>query len=119
MSFGKRKFAHFCIKLSLPIIADSQNFVTHLHKTSLKSKILHVQFKHPFCRAQSLLQFGENQKSILFFYPKLWNFENSKTSNLKVHTKEKMTVKEKNHVSTPFKQTFKIAKMLEKSSRIM
>ena len=50
--------------------------VTHLHKTSHKSRFLHVEFKNPFCRAQSVLQFGENQKSILFFYPKLWNFEN-------------------------------------------
>ena len=32
--------------------------VTHLHKTSLKSRFLHVEFKNPFCRAQSVLQFG-------------------------------------------------------------
>ena len=70
-------------------------YVIHLHKTSLKSRFLHVEFKIPFCRAQSVLQFGENQKFILFFYLKLWNFENSKTSNLKAHNNEKMAVKEK------------------------
>ena len=53
-------------------------YVTHLHKTSLKSRFLHVELKIPFCRVQSVLQFGENQKSILFFYLKLLNFENSK-----------------------------------------
>ena len=31
----------------------------------------------PICRVQSVLQIGENQKSISFFYQKLWNFENS------------------------------------------
>ena len=51
-------------------------YVTHLHKTSLKSPFLHVEFNIPLGRVQSLLQIGENQKSILFFYPKLWNFEN-------------------------------------------
>ena len=34
-----------------------------------------------FVRAQSVLQIGENQKSVLFFYPKLWNFEYSKASS--------------------------------------
>ena len=37
---------------------------------------LHVKFNIALCRVQSLLQIGENQKSVLFFYPKLWNFEN-------------------------------------------
>ena len=51
--------------------------VTHLHETSLMSRYLHVEFNIPICRVQSVLQIGENQKSILFFYLKLWNFENS------------------------------------------
>ena len=44
------------------------------------------------CRAQSVLQNGENQKSILFFYPRLWTV---KISNLKDYNNEKMAVKEK------------------------
>ena len=51
--------------------------VTYLHKTSLMSPFLHVELKKTLCRVQSVLQIGENQKSILLFYPKLWNFENS------------------------------------------
>ena len=47
-------------------------------KTSLMSRFLHVEFNIPLCRVQSVLQIGENQKSILFFYPKLCNFENNK-----------------------------------------
>ena len=43
-----------------------------------------------------MLQNGENHKSILIFYPNLWNFETGeKTSNLKAHNNEKMEVKEK------------------------
>ena len=41
-----------------------------------------------------MLQSGENQKSILFFYLKLWNFENSENINLEAHNNEKMAVKE-------------------------
>ena len=74
--------------------------VTHLHKTSLKSRFLHVEFKNPFCRAQSVLQFGENQKSILFFYPKLWNFENSENNQiLKPIIMRKWPLKKKYHIS--------------------
>ena len=46
--------------------ARNQSYVT----------ILHVEFYKPLCRAQPVQQIGENQKSILFFYPKLWNFKN-------------------------------------------
>ena len=42
-----------------------------LHETSLMSQFLHVEFYTPLCRVQAVLQIGENQKSILFFYPKL------------------------------------------------
>ena len=52
-------------------------FVTHLHKTSLMSQFSLVQFNIPLCREQSVLQIGENQRSVLFFCLKLWNFENS------------------------------------------
>ena len=52
-------------------------YVTYLHKTSLMSQFLHVQFNIPLCRAQSVLQSGKKQKSVLYLYPKLWNFENS------------------------------------------
>ena len=51
--------------------------VTHLHETSLKSGFIHVEFVTSLCRSQSVLQIAENQKSILFFYLKLWNFEHS------------------------------------------
>ena len=34
-------------------------------KQSLISRFLHVEFKIPLCRAQRVLQIGENQKSIL------------------------------------------------------
>ena len=53
-------------------------YVTHLHETSLMSRFVHVEFNIALCRVQFVLQIGENQKSILFFYPKLWNFENSR-----------------------------------------
>ena len=33
-----------------------------------------------------------------------------KTSNLKAHNNEKMAVKEKKHISTSFKRTFKLKK---------
>ena len=46
-------------------------------------------------RVQSVLQIGENQKSILFFYPKLWNFKTVKILNPKEHNSEKMPIKEK------------------------
>ena len=69
--------------------------MTHLHKTSLMLQFSHVEFNIPLCRVQSVLQIGENQKSVLFFYPKLWNFETVKTSNLKAHDNEKMAGKEK------------------------
>ena len=69
--------------------------MTYLHETSLMSQFLHVEFNTPLGRVQSVLQIGENQKSILFFFPKLWNFENSETSNLKAHNDEKMEVKGK------------------------
>ena len=59
------------------------------------SRFLHVVFNKALCRVESVLQIGENQKSILFFYPKLWNFENSETSNLEAHNNEKMAVQEK------------------------
>ena len=36
-------------------------------------------------------------------------FKIVKTSNLKAHNNEKMAVKEKNHISTSFKRTFKKA----------
>ena len=34
---------------------SSYIYVTHLHKTSLKGRFLHVEFKNPFCRALSVL----------------------------------------------------------------
>ena len=46
-------------------------------KTFIKVIQHSVEFNIPSCRAQSSLHIGENQKSILFFYPKLWNLENS------------------------------------------
>ena len=52
-------------------------FVTHLHETSLMSQFLHVEFNISRFRAHPLLQIGENQKSKLFFFLKLWNFEYS------------------------------------------
>ena len=42
-----------------------------------------------------MLQFGENQKSILIFSPKLWNFENSENIKSESHNNEKMAVTEK------------------------
>ena len=74
------------------------------------SPFLHVEFNIPLYSAQSVLQNGENQETILFLYPKLWNFENSETSNLKSHNNEKMAVKEK-------ELYFNIIKILEKSSK--
>ena len=53
-------------------------YVTYLHKTSLKSRFLLVEFNLPHCTEQSVLQIGENQKSVLFLYLRLWNFENTK-----------------------------------------
>ena len=87
--------------------------MTYLHQTS----------DIPLCRAQSVLQICENQKSILFFYPKLWNFENSENIKSYKHDKlirmRKMAVKEKKkHISTLFKLSEK-PQILEKSSRIM
>ena len=72
-----------------------QQYVTHLHETSLMLHFLHVKFNTPFCRVWSVLHIGENQKLIIFFYPKLWNLKTAKTSNLKSHNDEKMAVKEK------------------------
>ena len=42
------------------------------------------------------------------------NLNTAKTSNLKDHNSEKMAVKEKNHISTSFKRTFKMAKNTKK-----
>ena len=50
--------------------------MTHLHKSSLMSQFLHVEFNGLLCTLQSALQIDENEKSILFFYLKLWNFQN-------------------------------------------
>ena len=94
--------------------------MTHLHKISLKLRFLHVELKNPFCRAQSVLHFAENQKSVLFFYLKLWNLKTAKTSNLKAYNMyynikaynininiylimRKWPLKKKNHISTSFK----------------
>ena len=75
-------------------------YVTHLHKTiCTKSRFLHVEIKNLFCRAQSVLQFGENQKLILFFYLKLWNFENSETNDEKMAVKEKEPYFKINHLN--------------------
>ena len=41
-------------------------YVTHLHETSLMSRFWHVLFNIPIWGAQSVLQIGENQKSIFF-----------------------------------------------------
>ena len=76
------------LNLSISILPLMMNFlvklgiteyinVTYLHETSLMSQFLHVEFNIPLCRVQSVLHISENQKSILLFYPKLWNFENS------------------------------------------
>ena len=54
-----------------------------------------MEFNVQLCRAQSILQIGENQKSILYFYTKLWNLKTVETSNLKAYNNEKMAVKEK------------------------
>ena len=77
-------------------------YVTHLHKTS---QFLHVEFNISLCRAHSIN--CENQKSILFFYLKLWNFENIENIT---HNNEKRAVKGKNHILTLFNRTFKKAK---------
>ena len=68
----------------------------------------YVELNIPICRVQSVLQIGENQKSVLFFYPKLWSFENNK--NLKPIIMKKWPLKKKHHISTSFKHTFRIAK---------
>ena len=87
------------------------SFVTYLHETNLMSRFLHVEFNLPHFTAQYVLQIGENQKSILDFYPKLWNFENSeKHQILKYMIMRKRQLKKKNYISTSFEQTFKIAK---------
>ena len=70
-----------------------------------------------FVRAQSVLQIGENQKSVLFFYPKLWNFEYSK--NIKSIIIRKWPLKKKSIFLTSFERTFKKPQILDKSSRIM
>ena len=54
------------------------------------SRFLHVEFDILLCRVQSMLQIGENQKSILFFCPNYGILKKVKTS----HENEKMAVKE-------------------------
>ena len=84
--------------------------VTYLHKTRL-SRFLHVEFNIPLCRAT---------RSQYYFSIQSYGFlKTAKTSNLKAHNNEKMAVKEKKHISTSFKRTFKIAKILAEPSRIM
>ena len=70
-------------------------FVTYLHETSLMSQFVQVEFNIPFCRIQSVLQTSENQKSILFFHPKLRNFENSEKIKSKSSNNEKMALKKR------------------------
>ena len=61
--------------------------LTYLHETSLMSRFLDMELIYHLvlCRAQTVLQIGENQKSIFSFFPKLWNLKTVKTSNLKAH----------------------------------
>ena len=56
---------------------------------------LHVEFELPHCTAQSVLQIGENQKSIFSYNQSYGILKTAKTSNLKEHNNEKMAVKEK------------------------
>ena len=98
----------------------NMTYVSHLHKTSLMLRFLNVEFNIPLCRVQSVLQIGENEKSILFLHSMLCNFENSKKHQiLKPIMIRIWPLKKKNHISTSFKRTFKMAKILEKSSTIM
>ena len=59
-------------------------YVTCLHKTSLMSQFLHVEFNVPFCTVQSALC---NVSYVIL--------KTAKTSNLKAHNNEKMDFKEK------------------------
>ena len=66
-----------------------------MHETSIMPQFLHVDFNISLCRAQSVLETGENKKSILFFIQSYRLFKKEKTSNLKAHNNEKIAVKEK------------------------
>ena len=79
------------------------SYVTHLHKISLMSRFLHVEFNITLSRVQSVLQIGENQASVLFFCPMLHQI-------LKLMIMRKGPLKKKNLISISFKRTFKIAK---------
>ena len=83
--------------------------MTHLDETSLM--FLHVEFNIRLGRAQSVLQNGENQKSVSIFCSKLWNFENSEII-IKLILMRKSLLKKKNHSSTSFKLTSKKPQIL-------
>ena len=80
---------------------------------------LHVEFELPHCTAQSMLQIGENQKSIFFCNQSYGILKTAKTSNLKEHNNEKWPLKKKNHISTLFKIIFKIAKRVLFTNNLM
>ena len=69
--------------------------MTHLHKTSLMSRFLHVEFNIPLCRVQSVLQLVKTRSQYYFSIQSYGILKTAKTSNLKAHNDEKMAVKEK------------------------
>ena len=76
-AFLAHLYGAYAIPLALSIACPSSIICDLSARNQSYVVNLHVEFNIPLCREQSLLQISENQKSILFFCAKLWNFENS------------------------------------------
>ena len=70
-------------------------FVTHLHKTSLKLRFLHVEFKINFVGHSLCYNLVKTRVQYYFSIQSYRILKTAKTSNPKAHNNEKMAVKEK------------------------
>ena len=80
------------------IFKGINQYVTHLHETSLMWRFLHVEFNKPLlvCRVQSVLSNWMKTRSQYYFSVQSFGiFKTAKTSYLKTHNNEKMAVKAK------------------------